>query len=57
MDGGFMYLVAVEGWTPGSLATTEYQVFLANLPPYNGYCEVTPKSGQYMQLATCITLV
>ena len=45
MDGGYMYMITVTAWTPGSLSSTIYRVFLANLPPYNGYCDVIPTAG------------
>ena len=43
--GGYKYITAVTAWTPGSLIASQYIAFLANLPPYNGTCDVTPKKG------------
>ena len=55
LTGGYKYLTAVTAWTPGSLTTTQFITFLANLPPYNGSCEVIPTKGkeQYQFDAVC----
>ena len=59
MDGGSMYMIAVTAWTPGSLSSTIYQVFLANLPPYNGFCDVIPTTGTDLstKLVSFLTII
>ena len=45
MVGGFFYNIYVTAWTPGSKKSNSSFLFLVNVPPSGGICDVDPKTG------------
>ena len=48
--GGKFHKLVVYAWTPGSYKSNVTELFLVNLPPHGGACDVNPKSGHSCKL-------